>query len=386
MNRRHFLCTTAGLALASAVTPLCAAAAQGDRVLVLVELAGGNDGLNTVVPYGDPAYARLRPALAVPRDQVLPLSETVGLNQALGPLMPAWRAGELAAVLGVGYPRPNRSHFRSIDIWETGSDSDETLTDGWITRVWRDHRRAGDGSTDVIVLGGGSGVAAGDGLRSVVLRNPAQFLDRAGRIRQASAPDGNAALAHILKVQGEIEEAAEDLRAVERRAPALRAEFPSGPFGRQLSVAAKLIASKTPVRTIKLALPGFDTHRGQPGQHTALLKQLGSGLAALRAALLASSDWNRVLVMTYSEFGRRAAQNGSNGTDHGTAAPHFFLGSRVRGGLHGAQPSLTELAAGDLEHRVDFRRLYATVAQDWWRLPVAGSPFAAHRPLAVLRG
>ena len=388
MNRRGFLAGAGAAALLPAVLPFAAQAGAtdpaADRVLVLVELAGGNDGLNTVVPYADPAYRRLRPGLAVARDQVVQLDGAVGLHPALAPLMPAWRDRNLAVALGVGYPRPNRSHFRSIDIWESGSDSAQVIGDGWVARLWDGRRRARPLAADAIILGGGGDIAAGGDARSITLHDPQKFVRQAERMQPRAGAPGNPALRHLLTVRGEIDRAARELRAAEARAPRLTTSFPAGPLGRQAATAARLIAAKTPVMVVKLSLPGFDTHRGQIGRHANLLKSLAEALAAFRNAMIETGDWHRILVMTYSEFGRRAAQNGSMGTDHGTAAPHLVMGGQVSGGLYGRQPSLGDLEGGDLKHVLDFRALYATVAERWWGLPAAGSPFAEHRPLPLI--
>jgi len=394
MDRRRFILAAGRAALlipalAAAPTLLRPAraaslAASWGRTLVLVELAGGNDGLNTVVPYADPAYYRLRPELAVARDKVLPLDERLGLNPALEPLMPVWRQGELAVALGVGYPRPNRSHFRSIEIWESGTDRGRA-GDGWLARLFQGQPRPAGLAADAIVLGGGVGAVAGGDMRAIVMRDPQQFLRRARRLESSSGEARNPALAHILRVEREIDNAAAELRAAAARVPDFDVRFPPGPFGRQLETAAKLIEGGVPVPVIKLSQSGYDTHSNQPGRHAALLAELGAGLAAFQRVVTAGGHGQRVLVMTYSEFGRRAVQNGSLGSDHGTAAPHFLLGGRVRGGLHGAQPSLGALEGGDLRHGLDFRQLYATVAEHWWGLPRDNTPFAGQRPLPLLK-
>ncbi len=390
MRRRDVLLAGSAAAAFTLLSPYALAQARtagwrADRTLVLVELAGGNDGLNTVVPYADPAYQRLRPAIAIKREAVLQLDEKLGLHPSLAPLDEAWKAGELAIVQGVGYDNPNRSHFRSIDIWDTASGSNRFLTEGWVSRVIGASRRQAERLADAVVLGGGTGPVGGAGLRAVSMNDPQRFLRQAQGMKTAEARPANPALAHLLKVQHEVQDTAKELRGVLARAPEARGEFPPGPFGQQLRVAARLIAAKAVVPVVKLALGGFDTHANQPGQHGNLLRQLGQGLAAFRKALADAGRWNDVLVMTYSEFGRRAAQNGSNGTDHGTAAPHFVIGGRVRGGLYGPAPDLANLANGDLRYSIDYRRLYATAAQTWWGFARTGA-FDGHAPLPILKG
>jgi len=389
MRRRDFLLTGSALASFTLLGPWALAQARAagwraDRTLVLIELAGGNDGLNTVVPYADPNYQRLRPGLAIKREAVMQLDEKLGLHPSLAPLGDAWKAGELAIVQGVGYANPNRSHFRSIDIWDTASGSNRFLTEGWVSRVIGASRREAERLADAVVLGGGAGPVTGGGLRAVSMPDPQRFLRQAEGMHAAEARPANPALAHLIKVQREIQDTAKELREVLARAPEVRGEFPGGPLPQQLRIAARLIAAKAVVPVVKLALGGFDTHANQPGPHGNLLRQLGEGLAAFRKALVEAGRWNDVLVMTYSEFGRRAGQNGSNGTDHGTAAPHFALGAKVKGGLIGPAPNLAELENGDLKHAIDYRSLYATAAQTWWGF-TRTSAFGDHPPLPILK-
>lgn len=387
MRRRDFLLAgSAAFALLSprALAEARAAGWRAERTLVLVELAGGNDGLNTVVPYADPAYRRLRPGIAIKREAVVQLDEKLGLHLSLAPLGDAWKAGELAIVQGVGYENPNRSHFRSIDIWDTASGSNRFLDEGWVARVIGASRRRAERLADAVVLGGGTGPVAGSNLRAVSMPDPQRFLRQAQGMKAADAHSANPALAHLVKVQHEIQDTAKELRRVLARAPEVRGAFPAGPFGQQLRVAARLIAAKAVVPVVKLALAGFDTHANQPGPHANLLRQVGEGLAAFRSALADAGRWDDVLVMTYSEFGRRAAENGSNGTDHGTAAPHFVLGAKVKGGFFGPAPDLAHLVDGDLKHVIDYRSLYATAAQTWWGF-TRTSAFNDHAPLPILR-
>lgn len=392
MKRRDFL--TAGPALAGIVLLAPHALAQAkalgfrtDRTLVLIELAGGNDGLNTVVPFADAAYARLRPGIGIKREAVVQLDEKTGLHPSLAPLMESWKAGDLAIVQGVGYDNPNRSHFRSIDIWDTASGSNRFIAEGWVARVLGGQKRGSeklsDRLADAVVLGGGAGPVTGAGLRAISMPDPQRFLKQAQGMFATEARPANPALAHVLKVQHEIQDTAKELHAVLARAPDIGRDFPNGPLGQQLRVAARLIAAGAVVPVVKVALGGFDTHANQPGQHANLLRQLGEGLGAFRKTLIAAGRWDRVLAMTYSEFGRRAAQNGSNGTDHGTAAPHFVLGGAVKGGLYGPGPNLADLVNGDLRHGIDYRSLYATAAQTWWG--IGRGAFGDYPPLPIIK-
>lgn len=368
MKRRDFLKLT-GLSPLVLMLPEVEAQASGvhwERVLVLVELRGGNDGLNTVVPYQDEQYYRLRPQLAVPRQNVMQLSAQLGFNPALEPLMPVWRAGELAFVLGVGYPDPNRSHFRSIEIWDTASNSNETLQTGWIARLFARQKPPATFAADGIVLGLDPGPLRGPNVRTITMREPQRFLERARQVQPTAVQTSNRALAHLLTVQNELSQAATRLQGTVAVSPEPDTAFPSTPLGRQLQVVARLLTSRTPVAVLKVSHGSFDTHSNQRTTHDRLLRELAEALVAFRQAMQTANLWQHVAVMTYAEFGRRAAENGSAGTDHGTAAPHFLLGGRVRGGLYGQQPSLTNLADGDMRHVVDYRSLYATVARRWW--------------------
>jgi len=383
MDRRDFL-RFATVAPAVAVMPRAFAAAPasaGRRLLILVELKGGNDGLNTVVPYADPLYARLRAQLAIARGQVVALDERTGLHPSLEPLLPAWKEGKLAIVQGLGYPDPNLSHFRSIEIWDTASKSDQYLDTGWLARALTRSPSPTAFAADGIVVGSADlGPLAGGTARTVALTNPDQFV-RNARLAQGEGEARNAALRHILKVENDVLQSARRIAGSRE----FKVAFPAGAFGNAVRTAARLAANPAGVSAIRITLGGFDTHANQLGLHAALLRQLAEGLVALRAALEESGRWNDTLVATYSEFGRRPRGNQSNGTDHGTASAHFLMGGAVKGGLHGAAPALDRLDGnGNLPHSVDFRAYYATFLQGWWGVeaaPVLGGRF---EPLTLL--
>lgn len=382
MDRRGFLTAVGGAAVSWSWSMRPAFAAPGGygNVLVLVELQGGNDGLNTVVPFADPAYYALRPQLALPREQVVVLDGGTGLHPSLRPLLASWQAGELAIVRGVGYPEANLSHFRSIEIWDTASRSNEYLADGWLARAFKAAPAPPEFAADGVVVGAGLGPFAG-GARAVTIANTEQFL-RQARLAQPAAAAGSGALAHILKIEREVAQAAAGLAGSHAFATA----FPAGAFGNAVRTAAQVIAAQPGVAAVKIGIGSFDTHRGQLATHARLLKDLAEGLVALRAALVEIGRWDSALVMTYSEFGRRAAENGSGGTDHGTAGVHFAMGGRVRGGFHGAAPSLTQLDRnGNMAHTVDFRDLYATVLGRWWGGAPERTLGARFQPVGFLR-
>lgn len=366
-KRREFLASVLGAGgwlmlspqLSIAATPV----ADYRRLLILVELKGGNDGLNTLVPFASEAYYQLRPKIAIARDTVLPLNEGVGLHPACEPVMGLWQAGELAVLQGVGYPAPNLSHFRSIEIWNTASKSDEVKTEGWLSRAFSVAPPPAAFVADGVMVGQGEmGPLAGTRTRAIALTNIEQFL-RQSRLAQPAGTQEKSALAHIRRVESDITNASARLGG----AVSLATEFPKGAFGEALKTACSVVATGGGVAAIRVTLNGFDTHQGQNPRHANLLGQLASGLAALKSALVELGRWNETLVMTYSEFGRRARENQSGGTDHGTASVHFALGGRVRGGLYGAMPDLAALDANDnLAHRLDFRAVYGSVLERWW--------------------
>ncbi len=378
MRRRDFLAAS----VAALFLPRVALAQTNyRRLLVLIELKGGNDGLNTVVPYADQDYYSLRPRLALRRDEVLQLDERTGLHPSLKPLWPLWQARELAIVQGVGYARPNLSHFRSIEIWDTASKSDEYLADGWLARSFAASPVPASFAADGVVVGGNDmGPLAGTGARAIALAEPEQFL-RQARLANPSGAKRNAALRHILKVESDIVQAASNLGGGAQ----FRSEFPRGPFGNAVRTAAQFAANQAGVAAVRLSLGGFDTHQDQLQPHARLLGEIAEGLAALKAALGEIGRWDSTLVLTYAEFGRRPQENNSMGADHGTAAPHFLAGGRVRGGLYGEAPQLGALQDGNLRHAVDFRSLYATVLERWWGAPSARALNGRFPTLDLLR-
>lgn len=400
MHRREFL-SVAGAASLSVLWPsvglgarLAGAASPYERLLILVELKGGNDGLNTVIPYADANYARLRPSIGIARDVVLPISEQLAFNPALQSLMPLWKDRQLAILQGVGYPQPNLSHFRSIEIWDTASASTETLSDGWLARVFSAHPPPVNWAADAIAMGSADMGPLTGAHRAVVLSGQARvgaagsggatsmterFAQRAQALPESRdpgmGPHGAStrmpdALQHVLDVESDVRQAGKKLAGTDNSAThTLRTTFPDSPFGATVRSACEVVASGAGVAALRLTLNGFDTHQNQPGIHARLLRELADGLAALQAGLTELQVWDRSLVLTYAEFGRRAAENRSRGTDHGTANVHFALGGRVRGGLYGAQPALDRLDGnGNLTFAIDFRNVYATMLERWWQM------------------
>jgi uncharacterized protein (DUF1501 family) len=369
MDRRTFLLGAGAVSLALAARR-ATAETRPQRILILVELKGGNDGMNTLVPYADPLYRQYRPGIGLAREHVVQLDERVGLHEKLEPLMESWKARDLAILQGVGYPYPNRSHFRSIEIWDTASASSQTLSEGWISQAFEGVARPASAGVDGIVVDTNSLPMVGPALRTVVMQDAENFLRQAQAMKDSSRPySGNPALRHILDVRHEVNAAAAGLRDKLRGSPEPATAYAQdGGFGHQLDLVTRLLTARVPVVAIKVALGGFDTHANQLPTQERLLSLLAGGLATLRKNLIAVGRWNDVVVMTYSEFGRRARQNASGGTDHGTSSPQFVMGGQVRGGLHGAYPSLADLQDGDLKHTIDFRSTFAAVARGCWGL------------------
>ena len=385
MNRRRFVKLAATVPLAGIWGPALALApreADYRRLLVLIELKGGNDGLNTVVPYADATYYALRPKIGIERDRVAQLSDRVGLHPSLEPLLALWKSRELAVLQGVGYPEPNLSHFRSIEIWDTASRSDEYLQDGWLTRTFNAAPTPRDFAADGVIVGSPDlGPLSGGGTRAIALANTEQFL-RQARLAVAEGETRNKALQHILKVEGDI------LQAASRLSPdhVFVTAFPEGPFGNAVKTACHVIANRGGVAVVRVTLPGFDTHSGQAATQTRLLSELAHGLSALKSALLELGRWDDTLVLTYAEFGRRPKENLSGGTDHGTASVHFATGGRVAGGLYGEQPALGRLSDdGNPPYAIDFRSIYATILERWWGASSAGPLGGRFATLPIIR-
>ncbi len=368
MKRRVFLNCLGGTGLMALSPGLAFSAGTSpyDRLLILIELKGGNDGLNTVVPFADPDYRTLRPQIGVRRDEVLQISDRMGFHPSLQALLPLWKARELAVLQGVGYPNPNLSHFRSIEIWDTASKSDQFLSQGWLARSFLLVPSPATFAADAVIVGSQDMGPMTGGGRVVALSNPQQF-ERMARLAEGGGASGGGPLAYIQRVESDIRHAAVKLNG---QGPAFnfKTEFPQGGFGNTVRTACQVLGSGAEVAVLRLTLSGFDTHQNQPGIHGNLLKQLAEGLTALRSALIELNRWQRTLVLSYAEFGRRPRENQSRGTDHGTANVHFALGGAVRGGFYGEQPSLALLDGnGNMGFSVDYRSIYATVLERWWR-------------------
>lgn len=366
----------------------------GEGILVVVTLYGGNDGLNTVVPYADPAYQRARADLAYGADDVIRLNDALGLNPGMAGFKALWDAGKLAIVQGVGYPQSDHSHFVSMDIWQT-ADPLHPKNTGWIGR-WLDATNADPltalniGTTMPPLLVGSK--VAGSTLPITGLKVPNGRLR--GQLRKLAAassePLRNSVADSIADWYGTAYTTADALRSslpapmdpVDEVAGATGTGG-EGQLGDQLAVVARLINAGVPTRVYSVSLGGFDTHSNEKGTQTALLKQVSGAIGNFMRQINATNRADDVTVFVYSEFGRRVAANLNQGTDHGTAGPAFVVGNRVKGGLLGEQPSLTRLWNDDLEVGIDFRDIYGTLLESALRTdagPVLGN-WAGRLPL-----
>ena len=353
---------------------------ETDRVLVLIQLGGGNDGLNTVIPYENDIYYQQRPTLAIPKAeaQTRPLGMDLGLHPSLDHFATYFGEGQLALLQNVGYPEPNLSHFRSTDIWLSASDSDTLVQSGWLGRHFDTEFPDFDENRPdfplAVQIGGVSsllfqGPTTNMGM-SLVSADFFQRLVEEGVLYTLeglpATPFGDE-IEYVRSVANDsfiyasaVQDASETgINAV---------EYPLGnPLSDSLSIVARLIKGRLGARIYHVSLTGFDTHANQANAHANLLRFLAEATKAFIDDITESEQQDDVLVMTFSEFGRRVGQNGSFGTDHGTAAPLFLLGNSVKGGLYGTAPNLINLdPAGNMQHDIDFRTVYASVLQDWF--------------------
>jgi uncharacterized protein (DUF1501 family) len=340
-----------------------------NKVLVLLELNGGNDSLNTFVPLAQfEQYKALRPNLHLQGDERVKLDDAFALHNALSGLMPAWQDQDMSLVHGLGYEQPNLSHFRSIEIWDTASKSDEYGERGWLASGDAKKTKSG---IDALVLGRNSGPVTG--LGNTVLQAQGLLKGFVARGRQLefkkdSAPQNNA-YAHLLAVQNTLSAVAKDLLPILRNTSLVKTPFPNTQLGKQLAEVALLINSGVDIPVYKVALSGFDTHRNQKAVHQRLLGVMGAAVSSFRQEMMRAGNWDDVVIMTYSEFGRRPKMNGSGGTDHGTAATHLVMGGKVKGGHIGEHPLLPEIDNANMQFTTDFRELYQTILDQWFRQP-----------------
>ncbi len=409
-TRREFLARGLGLIGIGTALPnfLVRAAAAGSAtepegpILVVLQMTGGNDGLSTVVPYAHDEYARARRALRISASEISKLDDEVGLHPNLKGLRKLYDQGALAVIQGVGYPNPNQSHFTSMDIWHTADVPDDSTgarwdkSYGWIGR-YCDHAFRGDSDLKLAVAIGNSTAPraiSGKDHTGLSFQTPATFgfnripadpqgsaAFRALRSIAPAASAANGSLDFVTQTASESNAAAAVVRelAGKYKSPT---EYPGTPLAASLRMVAGLIAGGLNTRVYYVFQDGYDTHAGQRQRHDRLMADLDAAVTAFQKDLARQGNNNRVLTMTFSEFGRRAEENGSQGTDHGMAGPMFLIGPRVRAGVHGRHPSLTEdeLVYGrDLKFQIDFRSVYATLLEKWLRTesrPVLGERFS----------
>ena len=365
-----------------------ARAGKSGKILVVIEMSGGNDGLNTVAPISDPLYAKLRPTIGMKASDAVKIDQGLGLHPSMGALGKLYEKGQLAVVTGVGYPNPNRSHFASMDIWQSGDPTlDARERSGWLARYFdEDGHFAGDPLAGISlgdslplalwsktsaasVVGGNAnefGFGARGNAREQQLATLKTLYDQSGMENGTVAAGASDFIRNVGDgIYGSSDAIKVALKNYDDKA-AKTANYPrdNGLAG-GLKTVAKLITGDLGTRVYYLSMGGFDTHANQAGGHAYLLGQLADAVAAFNADLELQGRGNDVMVMTFSEFGRRAQENGSAGTDHGAASVMFATGAGVKGGVYGDYPSLEDLDDGDLKHHTDFRSVYSTVLGNW---------------------
>ncbi len=341
------------------------------KILVVIQLSGGNDGLNTVVPYRNDIYYKSRPTLALPADKILTLTDDTGLNPALKGLKQQYDDGHLSIINGVGYPDPNRSHFRSMDIWQTGSTASEMLTTGWLGR-YLDTRSAGQqhNALAIEVDDTLSLALKGDERSALAVQNIETFHAAATtpyfkKIASHADEHEEKLAGYLYKTLAETTSASDYLYQI-NKVKATGQTYPTTGIGKRLKTIGALINADAETQVYYVSHGSFDTHVGQADRQTRLFTQLDDALTPFIADLKANGKFEDVLIMTFSEFGRRVEQNASNGTDHGTAGSMFMIGGSLKKpGLYNPLPNLSMLDAGDLEHSIDFKQVYTTVLEKW---------------------
>ncbi len=354
--------------------------AVNGKVLVILQLSGGNDGLNTIIPIEDSVYYNSRPTLRITKSDAIRLNNLTGMHPSLQPLVPLYEQGQVAIVQNVGYANPNRSHFRSTDIWLSASDSNVVIDDGWVGRylakVFPNHTSFNMDHPMAIQIGSTQSAlleCTCQGSMGISFENPNQFYQLINGSSADNDPPPNTIAGEQLKYIKEI--AARSIRYAEiikEKADSVQnlATYPNNNLGRQLAIVAELIAGGLETPVYLTSVGGFDTHANQAGSHANLLSNVAQCIAAFQEDLKLLKVADRVVLMTFSEFGRTLKQNGSGGTDHGTSAPMFVVGKNVKGGVVGDNPDLTDLDnSGDPKFKLDFRQVYASLLVDQLGMP-----------------
>ncbi len=368
-----------------------------ETILVVIQLTGGNDGLNTVVPYADENYAKVRNVLRLPKAQIKKINDQIGLHPSMDGLAGLLEDQALCVVQGVGYPNPSQSHFRSMDIWQAASVAKET-TEGWIGKALKlvpkagtFHLAAPNENAPLALTGAPTRVPSIARLEDFQLRTDA--VSSSDGKQQRSIIEGSAKLDSsqgnlldfVRRTAVSTYDSSKRLQEIGKNYQP-KAPYPNTPLANRLKTAAQLIDADLGARIFYVSIDGFDTHATQLPAHAALLQQVSGAMTAFYKDMAARGHKDRVLLMTFSEFGRRAKENGSQGTDHGSAAPMLLVGGKVKAGVVGAHPSLTELEQGNLKHHTDFRQVYAAVLDQWLGVSSKEVLGKAFEPVGVFKG
>jgi uncharacterized protein (DUF1501 family) len=385
------------LSRTAAAAPLAGKLGAKDTILVVVQLTGGNDGLNTVIPYADPNYAKYRPTLKIATSQVKKIDAHVGLHPSMGGLAGLLQDHALCVVQGVGYPNPNESHFRSMDIWQAGS-LDPSPTEGWIGRALKGlpgvgsfHIAGSNESSPLALAGAPVRVPSIQALEDFQLRTTA--TSGSDKMAQRKIIEGavqpKMARSNLLDF---VHRTAVNTYASSKRLQDIgknyqpKVPYPNSDLANHLKLTAQLITAELGARIFYVSIDNFDTHASQQNTHANLLQQLSDAMTAFYKDMAARGHKDRILMMTFSEFGRRVKENGSKGTDHGTAAPMLLVGGKVKAGAVGGHPSLADLAFGNLKHHTDFRQVYAAVLERWLGVKSKDVLGQAFKPVDILKG
>ncbi len=384
----------------SALGPVALDPTRQNRILIVLQLSGGNDGINTLVPFGDPNYARLRPTLGFAVSDVLPLTDSVGLNPNLSKLKAFYDQGRMAIVQGVGYPNPNRSHFRSMDIWHS-AHPESFERSGWLGRYVDACQCAQDNQlpsisvgdqlntmfwTDTTLVPAVASIGAFSFLTDTRYKNDRSFQMQT--LQNIYSQAGNWSAHEGLIRRGTLAAltASDELQKVAATYTSTVTYPANNGLAGQLKTVAQVIAGNLGTRLFSVSMGGFDTHANQRANQDKLLGQLGDAIDAFMQDLANMKRQDDVTIMTFSEFGRRVKQNGSNGTDHGTAEPMFIIGNTVQGGMYGSYPSLSDLDNnGDLKFNADFRSVYAGILKDVVGVDPVPILAGSYDPIAVMR-
>jgi len=344
----------------------------GNKVLVVLQLSGGNDGLNTVIPVRNDIYYSSRPKLGIRKEDALLLTEEVGLNPALTGFKDLYEDGSLGILNSVGYPNPDRSHFRSMDIWQTASNSNEYLNNGWLGRYLDAQCSGCDKPVQALEIDDILSLSLkGEKMNGIAMRDPKRLYNTSHEkyfkdvLAQHTNEPREQTVDYLYKTMADTLSSADYIFA-QSKLHATTAQYPATGLGQSLKTIASLIFSDIDTKVYYVSLGSFDTHVGQEGQQKRLFTEMNDAIKAFVADLKTNNRFSDTLLMTFSEFGRRVTQNASAGTDHGTANNMFFVsGGLQQKGLLNAMPNLADLQDGDLKHSIDFKDVYATVLHKW---------------------